>query len=128
VNIVDENVPDEECALLEKWRLRVQKIGKGVGRGAMGDDDIIPLLHNLDRPTFFTLDAEFYKRRLRHGGYCLVFLDVSDDLVAEYVRRILRHPSLNTKAKRMGLIIRAEPAGITLWRVHGKRLEQMSWE
>jgi hypothetical protein len=104
------------------------KIGEGVGRGAMGDDDIIPLLHTLDRPTFFTLDADFYKRRLRHGGYCLVFLDVSDDLAAEYIRRVLRHPSLNTKAKRMGLVIRAEPAGITLWRVHGKTLEHTSWE
>ena len=128
MNIVDENVADEECAWLSKRRIHVQKIGKGVGREGMGDEEIIPLLHQLDRPTFFTLDVDFFKRRLRDEGYCLVFLDVSGHLAAEYVRRILRHPSLNAKAKRMGLVIHAEPSGITLWRLRGKTVEHLSWE
>ena len=128
MNIVDENVPDAECALLAKKRIRVQKIGKGVGRGGMDDDEIIPLLHQLDRPTFFTLDADFFRRQLAHEGYCLVHLEVSDDMVAEYVRRVLRHPSIDTKAKRMGLVIRAEPNGISILRVNARKQEHLGWE
>ena len=73
----------------------------------MKDEEITPLLHELDRPTFFTLDDDFYDRRLRHEGYCLVHLDIEEEVVAEYIRRFLRHREMNTKAKRMGCVVRA---------------------
>ncbi len=93
----------------------------------MKDDEIIPLLHQLDRPTFFTLDGDFYNRRLCHGGYCLVHLDVEEEMVAEFVRRLLRHRELNTKAKRMGRVIRASTTGLAIWRIHHDQENQLSW-
>ena len=93
----------------------------------MKDDEIIPLLHQLDRPTFFTLDGGFYDRRLRHEEYCLVHLDVEEELVGEYVRRLLRHRALNSKAKRMGRVIRVSPTGLALWRVHQEQEGRLSW-
>jgi hypothetical protein len=118
MNILDENVPESQLALLRSKRVPLRQIGKDLGRIGMKDDEIIRLLHELNRPTFFTLDGDFYDRRLCHAGYCLVHLDVDEEMVAEYVRRLLRHRKLNTKDKRMGCVIRMAPAGLACWRIH----------
>ena len=89
--------------------------------------EIISRLHELDRPTFFTLDGDFYDRRLRHAGYCLVHLDVEDEDAAEYVRLLLRHHDLNTKAKRMGSVVRAAPTGLSLWRARQEQERHLPW-
>src|SRR5947209_17642669 len=93
----------------------------------MKDDEIIPLLHRLDRPTFFTLDGDFYNRRLCHEGYCLVHLDVDEEVVAEYVRRLLRYGGLNSKDKRMGRVIRIMPTGLGVWQIHHEQKGRRSW-
>ncbi|MBI3822386.1 MAG: hypothetical protein HY289_06870 [Planctomycetes bacterium] len=126
--ILDENIPRDQWEELRRKRVPVKKIGVDIGRSGTKDDRLIPLLHRLSRPTFFTLDADFWDRSLRHEGYCLVYLDVERNTVAVYVRRILRHSALNTKAKRMGTVIRAEPEGISLWRVRHESEEYLSWE
>ena len=83
MNVLDENVPESQRALLHRKRIAIRQIGLDLGRMGMKDDELIPLLHQLDRPTFFTLDGDFYDRRLRHERYCLVHLDVEEDTVAE---------------------------------------------
>ncbi len=93
----------------------------------MKDPNIITDLHRLRRPTLFTLDKGFYDRQLCHRGYCLVVLEVRDDVVAQYVRRLLRHRSFNTQAKRMGSVVRVAPAGITAWRLHVQDEEHVPW-
>jgi hypothetical protein len=128
MNVLDENFPDDQRRLILSKRIHVQKIGRGIGRFGMKDDTILPLLHELDRPTFFTFDADFYNRRFCHQGYCLVQLELDDTEGAEYVRRVLRHPKLNTKAKRMGLVIQVEPTGLTAWRLHAKKQLYLEWE
>ena len=60
MNILDENVPESQPVLLRSWRIAFRQIGQDVGRMGMKDDEIIPLLHQLDRPTFFTLDGDFF--------------------------------------------------------------------
>jgi hypothetical protein len=93
----------------------------------MTDSEVIPLLHQLDRPTFFTLDVDFYDRRLCHLGYCLVHLDVDEEKAGKFIRRVLRHRELNTRSKRMGCVIRVSPIGLARWRVHYKREEHFPW-
>jgi hypothetical protein len=128
MNILDENVPESQRVLLQSKRVAVRQIGEDLGRKGMKDEGIIPLLHEQDRPTFFTLDGDFYDRRLRHAGYCLVHLDVEEELAAEYVRRLLRHRELNTKAKRMGCVIRAAPTGLVFWRSRQDQETRLPWE
>jgi hypothetical protein len=128
MNVLDENVPDSQGILLRSRRVALRQIGEDVGRKSMKDDEIISLLHSLDRPTFFTLDGDFYDRRLCHRGYCLVHLDIEEEKVAEYVRRLLRHRELNTKAKRMGCAIRLSPTGVALWRIHEQQEGHLSWQ
>jgi hypothetical protein len=128
MNVLDENVPESQRVLLRSKRIAVRQIGQDLGRKGMKDDELIALLHQLDRPTFFTLYGDFYDRRLRHERYCLVHLDVEEEAVAEYVQRLLRHRGLNSKAKRMGRAIRASPAGLALWCIHRDREGHLSWQ
>jgi len=93
----------------------------------MQDEQIIPLLRSLRRPTFFTLDFDFYQRALCHERYCLVCMDVRDDEAASFVRRLLRHPQFDTQAKRMGTVVRLSPSGIRTWRVGAEGETQVEW-
>lgn len=76
MHILDENILKSQRELLEGRRIAVRLIGVNAGRKGMLDEEIIPLLQQLSRPTFFTRDDDFYERVLAHQGYCLVYLSV----------------------------------------------------
>lgn len=127
MNVLDENILAGQRVLLRRWRVAVRHIGFDVGRPSMTDAEIIPLLHQLRRPTLFTRDFDFYRRSLLHERYCLVWLDVGAAQVAEYTRRLLRHPEFDTQAKRMGSIVRVSWTGIAAWRLHAASEARFSW-
>ena len=116
--VVDENIILEQRIILEKWKIRFRMIGKEFGRVGMQDEEILPLLHRLRQPAFFTRDAHFASPNLCHAGYCLVFLHVGEEETAVYIRRVLRHKQLNTSAKRMGAVVQASVEGVRIWRLH----------
>ena len=125
--VLDENFPDSQCQRLIGWRISFKQVAFEIGREGLKDDEIIPLLHQLDQPTFFTLDDDFYNPRLRHPRYCLVYLDVTQYESAAFIRRTLKHPEFNTKAKRMGNVIRVSHAGLTIWKLHAPEKRQLPW-
>ncbi len=127
MNVLDENVPVEQRTILHTWGIAVRQIGYDIGRLSMADDEIISLLHQLRRSTFFTLDLDFYKPYLCHAQYGLVFLDVAPTTVADYARRLLKHSNLNTLAKRMGTVTRVTPDGLTIWRLHNEAETRLLW-
>ena len=127
MNILDENVLKDQRQLLLDWRVRIHQIGYDVGRQGMKDEEIIPLLHRLRRPTFFTLDFDFYQRNLCHTRYCLVCLDVRQDETATFVRRLLRHKEFNTQAKRLGKVIRISSVGLSVWQLHAEKETRFDW-
>jgi hypothetical protein len=126
--ILDENFPETQRLILGGWRISVRQIGQELGRDGMQDDEIIPLLHQLLRPTFFTLDVDFFHPSLRHTRYCLVFLDVGQYEAATFIRRTLRHTHFNTAAKRMGYVLRVAQTGIIGWRLHETDKLYFGWE
>lgn len=128
MNILDENILIEERQRLHHWRVAVRHISYDLGRAGIQDDEIIPFLHQLRRPTFFTRDWDFYERHLCHARYCLVYLNVEKDEVASFVRRRLRHPQFNTEAKRMGTIIRCAHSGISYWRLRSQLEMRIGWD
>ena len=97
MNILDENVLKNQCQILQSGRISIRQIGYDMGRKGMKDDDIIPFLHSLSRPTFFTRDLSFYDRNLCHAGYCLVCMAVGKYEAATFVRHLLRYPEFNTQ-------------------------------
>ena len=126
MNLLDENVPENQTALLDRQGVRVRQIGQGVGRLGMLDPEILTLLHSLKRVTFFSLDWDFSGPYLCHPAYCLVYLHVQKQDSAMYVRRVLRHPELNTQAKRMGAVVRASEPGLRVWR-RNEAEQMLTW-
>lgn len=127
VNILDENIlKDQRQALLNR-HVPFRQIGYEVGRKGMKDDEIIPFLLRLRRPTLFTLDLGLYNPHLRHAKYCLVCLDVDDDEAAIFIRRLLRHQEFDTQAKRMGTVIRVSSVGLSVWRLHDGKEMRFNW-
>ncbi|MDP8922319.1 MAG: hypothetical protein M3O34_05510 [Chloroflexota bacterium] len=116
MNILDENIPESQARLLHGSGIRARQIGRDIGRAGMQDEEIVTLLHACRPATFFTRDRDFDDPGLRHPAYSLVRLDCEEDEAAVLVRRVLRHPELNTFAKRAGTVVRASGAGVRIWR------------
>lgn len=128
MNVLDENIPEGQRRLLRSKRAPVRQIGQDVGRKGMKDNEIIPLLLQMDRPTFFTQDVDFCDRRLCHEGYCIFQLDMPELVLAANIRRLLRHEEFDSKAKRMGAVIRVSPTQLTIWRIHEERERYLPWQ
>ena len=128
MNILDENILKNQRQLLESWGIPVRQIGFNVGRRGLQDDEIIPFLVQQRRPTFFTRDEDFYKRRLCHAKYSLVYMMVEKYEAAVFIRRILHHPEFDTQAKRMGAVIRVSSARLSFWRLHADREMHLNWK
>lgn len=128
MNILDENVLESQRQLLSRWRVSVRQIGYDVGRKGMTDAEVISFLLTLPRPTFFTLDWDYYRQNLLHARHCLVFLDVKRSEVAAFIRRLLHHPEFNTSKKRMGCVIRVSSTGLALWRLRSEQELRVLWE
>jgi len=128
VNILDEDISAIECKRLRARRVHFRQIGIAIGRLGMKDrNDIIPLLHTLRHSTFFTRDHGFYHPGLRHPAYCLVYLDVAFDEIAEFIRRFLRHPAFRTRAQRMGRIVRVHSGGVIYWQAKVNKAQAVNW-
>jgi hypothetical protein len=127
VNLLDENINEDQHQLLLKWRIHVRQIGRDAGVAGMKDSEIIPFLHQLSQTTFFNSDRDFSRPNLCHPNYCLVYLIVEEAEVAQFVRRVLRHPELNSRAKRMGKVIRVTRDHLYVWQWHSNYRETPDW-
>jgi len=113
--------------LLRSWRIRFRAVGGEVAFSGTKDENLIPALHRLSNPTFFSLDQDFYHRSLAHSGYCLVWLDVRGRRAAEFIRRFLREPAFDMQAKRMGIVARVHADGILWWRTKQRAPQAILW-
>ena len=113
--------------MLRACRVSVRHIGHDLQAKGLTDENIIPLLLRLRRPTLFTGDRDFFRRPLCHPRYYLVQLAVRKRETASYVRRLLRHAAFDTQAKRMGTVLRVTPMGVTAWRLHAEAEEHVPW-
>ena len=127
MNILDENLMDSQNQILRGWHIKVQKIGQDVGFLGMKDDEIIPMLHQLRYPTFFTRDLGFYARFLCHQNYCIVCLSVCQQEVASFIRRFLKHHAFDNNKKRIGKVVRISHVEMRIWQLHADKEEEIVW-
>jgi hypothetical protein len=125
--VLDENIPEDQRLLLRSWRIRAYQVGRDVGRAGIKDERIIPLLLKLRRPTFFTRDLGFLDAKLCHAKYGIVCLAIEPDEAASFIRRLLRHPTCDTQAKRLGRVMRISQMGIRAFQFGGQE-ETIVWE
>jgi hypothetical protein len=52
--VLDENLPEGQRLWRRKWRIRFRVIGLDVASSGTKDENLIPVLHRLANPTFFT--------------------------------------------------------------------------
>lgn len=117
----------DQRQLLRGWRIPVRQIGRDIAPSGIQDENIIPFLLTLKRPTLFTHDDGFFHSALAHARYSLVWLDMKDIEAALYVRRLLKHPRFNTQAKRMCTVARVHPGGIQFWPRNRAVLQKLNW-
>jgi len=128
VIVLDENIIASQCEKLRARHVPFRQIGHDLGHQGMDDkEEIVPLLHRLPLPSFFTRDPDFYYRALCHDRYCLVVLTVHKDEAADYIRRYLRHPKFDTHAKRKGCVMRVSPREIVYWKRGREEEEAAEW-
>ena len=125
--VLDENLPEGQRLWLRKWRIRFRAVGIEVAASGTKDSNLIPVLHRLANPTFFSLDRNFYRPDWAHRGYCLVWLDVRGRQAAEFIRRFLKHPAFDPQAKRMGTVARVHADGLLYWRVAESAPRSAAW-
>ena len=125
--VLDENLPADQWRLLRNWRIRCRVVGDDVAVAGALDENLIPVLHKLPQPTFFTLDRDFFRRDWAHANYCLIWLDVRRSEAAEFIRRFLRQPAFDTQAKRMGVVARVHDGGVLFWRIGQRPAQSVSW-
>ena len=54
-------------------------------------------------------------------------LDVGQYEVASFIRRFLRHPALNSRAKRMGKVVRVIQIGMRVWKLNVEHEARLTW-
>lgn len=128
MNILDENIDAVARQQLLSFKIPFRHIGSDIGHSGMKDlNDVIPLLHRLRMPTFFTRDEDFYSRTLVHARYCLVYLDVRASESAEYVARFLRRQGFRKRSDRMGKIIRLRTNRLSYREVNSEKERHLDW-
>ncbi len=65
--------------------------------------------------------------QLIYNHYRLIYLDVAQYESAAFIRRTLKHPDLNTKAQRLGRLIRGTHGGLAIWDIHAEEKLQLTW-
>ncbi len=58
--IIDENISEIEVWRLREWGIAVRQIGPDLAKASTTDENILPVLHRLKHPTFFTRDEDFW--------------------------------------------------------------------
>ena len=125
--VLDENISAAEEEKLTAWGIRCRTIGVHVA--SKGDDDahLLTFLLTLARPTFFSHDQDFWDQSRQHSRYCLVWLDTEETEQARFIRAFLRHPEFNTRAKRLGKVVRVHADGLTCHHSRHGRPKRIAW-
>ncbi|BDA68357.1 hypothetical protein RIVM261_021780 [Rivularia sp. IAM M-261] len=90
-------------------------------------DDAIPmLLRQQSQPTFVTInERDFWRKVEIDNNFCIVCFAFPDHRaweIASSLRTILQHPEFNTKAKRMGRVLRVTDSSVAYYSVERREI------
>lgn len=130
--VVDEQMCNTRVyeAILSYYRGQVLSI-RDLRSGTVIKDDVIPaLLIQARQPTFITINADdFWLKVDAHQAYCIINFPLPAERryeVPNILRRILQHFQFNTKAKRMGRVLRVGSHVITYYGLD-RQLHHLDW-
>jgi len=105
---------------IEKWYRGDVRFVIELRPGTVIKDDAIPkLLRKENQPTFVTInEKDFWRKTPIDNKYCVVCFTLPDSRtneISQALRELFRHPEFNTKAKRMGKVIRVTDREISYY-------------
>lgn len=125
--IFDENFPAFAMKAIRQQVASVVQIGQDWGESGWLDvEQILPQLHG-SRATLHTLDGGLFKRRYSHGSYCIVYYNVLEEELSDWVIKLLHHPRLKSNAQRLGNVIQVRPSKVLYWELHTSRIKEIAW-
>ena len=126
--LLDENVHQESLmASIAAWyRGQVHSLTALRPNTLIKDEAIPALLRSVRQPTFVTTNVtDFWRRVPAHSRYSVVCVALPSERLHELpplLRRLLRLPEFNTKAKRMGKVIRVSPSQLQYYERPGEAI------
>ena len=123
--VLDEQIRNVLYRMLKRRR-SFDKVGDGFGRRGLTDEHIHSLLHGTGK-TFHSQDSDHYHPNHRHKSYCLVYYEIEDPELVNYILRFLHHREFNTHAKRLGKVIKVTTQYIEYWEVGKQEKTRMEW-
>src|SRR5437667_11241888 len=64
MDVLDESIVAQQCDQLRHWRIPFRQVGADLSAYGTSDENLIPVLHRLPQPTFFSHDGDFFKASL----------------------------------------------------------------
>jgi hypothetical protein len=130
--ILDENI----------WNLQIEEAFRAWYRGQVisinslrpatliKDDSITKLLHSANKPTFITINAtDFWRRVSAHPGYCVVTFPFPKERLNELsdlVRNLFQLPEFANKRVRMGKVVQVTSQQIMYYGLD-RQLQRRQW-
>jgi hypothetical protein len=94
------------------------------------DDRVAEILLEVVKPTFVTIDRDFWDRRLCHPDYCILCFDLRDDqqnLLPRWLRALVQQKGFDTRAARMGKVARVGPKRIDFFEHLAAHVKHLDW-
>jgi hypothetical protein len=131
VILLDENVHQQSlvASIVAWYRGQVRSLTTLRPNTLIKDEAIPMVLRRVRQPTFVTTNvADFWCRVPAHSRYSIVCIALPNERLHELpslLRQLLRLPEFNTKAKRMGKVIRVSPSQLQYYERQGGRIARV---
>ena len=116
-------------AVIQKWAKALALRDARPGE-VIKDERAPQILRALNRPTFVTIDADFWNRRWLDRRYCILYFALREDeqgALPQLLRELFRLPEFRTKAARMGRVARISKDRIVFWQIDDDQLHTLPW-
>jgi hypothetical protein len=129
--VVDEHLDHFQVTeALQGW-ITAEQIGVELrSEKRFSDERIISLLIRLKRRTFVTIDSDFYKKRLCHRAYCLIYFHLTMEQQAQIpalLRRLFKIPGFRSVRERMGKVVHVSHEQIRYHQLGVEEEQFLAW-
>lgn len=130
--ILDEHLSNEtlKMAIAHWYQGKVTFVKLLRPQTLIKDDAIVALLRRLKQPTLVTINwTDFWKKLPADRRYCLICFAIDLDRrneIPSLLRQVLNLKQFNTKAARMGTVIRVTKKSVHYYRINDPQVYTLS--
>ncbi len=129
--ILDDQLFDVQVLIpLARW-ITVARLRSLRPTEVIKDERVPLILRELRQPTFVTIDAGFWNRKLRDPKYAILFFALTheqQDQLPELLRTLFRLDEFKTKSARAGKIARVSAIGVEYWQIGNDKIHRIPFK